>query len=186
MTGADILPRAANESMLEQYFSVDLDQGIGPVIEGLHGKRFDRVLLLDVLEHLHRPEVILQQCHETLRPEGRLIVSVPNIANITIRLMLLLGKFDYTERGILDKTHLRFFTRKTARRLLQENGYQVQEEKEALMPIELVFGLSAQNILMRIGNRVLAFCTWLLPGLFGYQIMFVAKSHQGSSYTGVK
>jgi len=181
VTGADILPHAANESVLEQYFSVNLDQGIGPVIEGLQGKRFDRVLLLDILEHLHRPEVILQQCHETLRPEGRLIVSVPNIANITVRLMLLLGKFDYTERGILDKTHLRFFTRKTARRLLEENGYQIHEEKETLMPIELAFGLSAKNILMRMGNRVLAFCTWLLPGLFGYQIMFVAKSRQGTA-----
>ena len=176
VTGADILARPANESALAQYFSVDLNDGIGPVIEALHGKTFDRVLLLDVLEHLVRPEPLLRQVRQVLKPDGRLILSVPNIANFTIRIWLLFGQFDYTERGILDKTHVRFFTRKTIRRMLRENGYEVVEERETVMPVELFFGLPAANPIMRFANEVLGGLTRLLPGLFGYQIMLVLKS----------
>jgi len=104
-----------------------------------------------------------------LKREGLLIVSLPNIANIYVRLTLLLGRFDYSERGLLDKTHLRFFTRKTARRLLESNGYSIVQEEQTVIPMELVFGWSPGNLLMRALNRVLAFATWLFPGLFGYQ-----------------
>jgi 2-polyprenyl-3-methyl-5-hydroxy-6-metoxy-1,4-benzoquinol methylase len=142
----------------------------------LDGKRFDRVLLLDVLEHLRHPEQILRQSQEVLKREGLLIVSVPNIANIYIRLTLLLGRFDYSERGLLDKTHLRFFTRKTARKLLESNGYSILEEQQTVIPLELVLGWSPDNVVMKALNRLLAAVTWLFPGLFGYQIMFVARN----------
>jgi 2-polyprenyl-3-methyl-5-hydroxy-6-metoxy-1,4-benzoquinol methylase len=174
VTGIDALPEAGRDSALEQYFSTDLDDGIAPVIEQLSGKRFDRVLLLDVLEHLKRPERLLSQCHEVLKPNGALVVSVPNVANITVRLMLLLGQFNYTERGILDNTHLRFFTRKTTRRFLEANGYRILEEKITVMPLELVLGLKHDNPLMKALNRALAFFTKLFPGLLGYQTMLLA------------
>ena len=180
VTGADILPHAANESVLEQYFSVDLNEGIEPMIEALHGKRFDRVLLLDIVEHLVRPEPLLHQIKRLLKPEGRLILSVPNIANVTIRLSLLMGRFDYTERGILDKTHVRFFTRKTIRRMLHENGYRILKERETVMPVELFFGLPASNPAMRFANEVLGVITKLMPGLFGYQIMLVLEEESGA------
>jgi 2-polyprenyl-3-methyl-5-hydroxy-6-metoxy-1,4-benzoquinol methylase len=176
IAGVDALPEAARADVLDQYFSADLDQGIGSVIEQLGGRRFDRVLLLDILEHLKNPERLLEQCHAVLHPEGRLIVSVPNVANITVRLSLLLGSFNYTERGILDRTHLRFFSRRTARRLLQESGFTIHEEKSTVMPIELVLGLAPTNPMMRGLNRFLALLTWMLPGLFGYQVMFIARS----------
>jgi hypothetical protein len=117
----------------------------------------------------------LRQSHEVLKREGLLIVSVPNIANIYIRLTLLLGRFDYSERGLLDKTHLRFFTRKTARKLLESNGYSIVEEQETVIPLELVLGWSPDNLVMKALNRLLAGLTWLFPGLFGYQIMCVAR-----------
>ena len=101
---------------------------------------------------------------------------MPNVANIVVRLMLLFGQFNYQQRGILDKTHLRFFTRKSARRLLEENGYAIEQERETVIPIELVLGWSEKNIVLRLMNRLLAAATWLLPGFFGYQIMFVARS----------
>jgi hypothetical protein len=84
---------------------------------------------------------------------------------------LLSGRFDYTDRGILDRTHLRFFTRKTARALLREAGYQILEEKLTVIPIELVLGLSPENVLCRVLTRCLSFITRLMPGLFGYQIV---------------
>jgi len=102
------------------------------------------------------------------------VVSLPNVVNITVRLMLLFGRFSYTERGILDKTHLRFFTRTTARQFLEENGYRILEEKITVMPLELVLGLKHDYPLMKALNRALAFFTKLFPGLFGYQIMFLA------------
>jgi 2-polyprenyl-3-methyl-5-hydroxy-6-metoxy-1,4-benzoquinol methylase len=173
--GVDNLPSPPRRSM-DQYFTADLDEGLQSTIDKLQGKRFDKVLLLDVLEHLRRPERILKQCHEVLKPEGRLVVSLPNVANITVRLMLLLGRFNYQERGILDKTHLRFFTGSTARCLLEENGYSIVEQRESVMPIELLLGASPRSVFMRILNRTLALVTRVMPGLFGYQIIFVAKS----------
>jgi 2-polyprenyl-3-methyl-5-hydroxy-6-metoxy-1,4-benzoquinol methylase len=176
VTGVDNLTNGTHLDSLEQYCRADLDNGIAPVIGALEGKRFERVLLLDLLEHLQRPEVLLRQCHEVLEPKGELIVSVPNVANITVRLMLLFGKFDYTDRGILDKTHLRFFTRKTVRRMVEESGFTILNEKLTVMPLEFVFGLSADHILTRMLNWVLAAFTKVLPGVLGYQIVFVAKS----------
>jgi 2-polyprenyl-3-methyl-5-hydroxy-6-metoxy-1,4-benzoquinol methylase len=177
-TGVDNVPENALRSF-EQYFRADLDDGLEPTLEKLHGKRFDRVLLLDVLEHLRRPERILEQCHDVLKTEGRLVVSLPNVANLSVRLMLLSGRFDYQERGILDKTHLRFFTRKTARRLLEENGYSIVEQRHTVMPLELLFGASPNNVFMKILNRVSALLTWCMPGLFGYQVVFLARSLRG-------
>jgi hypothetical protein len=85
--------------------------------------------------------------------------------------MLLLGRFDYTERGILDRTHMRFFTRKTARRLAAEAGYDVLGEKLSVIPVELVLGLPPESLVIRFLNFSLALITKLLPGLFGYQIL---------------
>lgn len=176
VSGIDVLPQAAQSSDLEAYHSADLDAGIRPVIERLGGKRFDRVLLLDVLEHLKRPEALLHDCHDVLTSDGNLIISLPNVANITVRLALLLGRFDYTERGILDRTHLRFFTRRTAKELVTGAGYDVIQEKATIMPIELVLGLPAGNPVMRVINFVLRVATRILPGLLGYQIMLRVRS----------
>ena len=117
MTGIDVLDRPAKAEVFEQYIQADLTYGLGDAVEQLSGKRFDKILLMDVLEHLVNSERVLQEARELLKSSGRLLVSVPNIANITVRLLLVFGAFNYTERGILDKTHLRFFTRKTARRI---------------------------------------------------------------------
>src|SRR5579871_12021 len=178
VSGIDNRQLSSEDSPFEQYFTADLEDGIAPVIRQLENKRFDRVLLLDVLEHLRNPDQILRQSHEVLKRDGFLIVSVPNIANIYIRLTLLLGRFEYSERGLLDKTHLRFFTRRTARRLLESNGYSILEEQETVIPLELVLGWSPKNIVMKALNRLLAGLTWMFPGLFGYQIMFVARSRR--------
>ncbi len=165
-----------SQPVFERYFAADLDGGIAPVIEQLQGRRFDRVLLLDVLEHLKRPERILEECHAVVKREGLIVVSLPNVANLVVRLMLLAGRFEYQQRGILDRTHLRFFTRKTARRMLEQCGYSIVEERETVIPAELVLGLSPDGLLMRMINRMLAAVTWLMPGLFGYQVMFTARS----------
>ena len=74
---------------------------------------FDYILFADVLEHLRDPSAVLRACTPALKESGKIIISVPNVANIIVRLSLLLGRFDYMDRGILDRTHLRFFTLKS-------------------------------------------------------------------------
>jgi len=176
VTGVDAISEPSQSMALADYQSADLNDGLDPVLDALNGKRFDRVLLLDILEHLRRPEKILAQCHGLIKERGLVIVSVPNIANITVRLMLLFGRFDYTDRGILDKTHQRFFTRKTARQLLTQTGYTVVDEKMTVIPVELAFGLRSEGVMSRMLHRVVGVLTRIMPSLFGYQIMLVAQS----------
>ncbi|MBV9745841.1 MAG: methyltransferase domain-containing protein, partial [Acidobacteriia bacterium] len=173
--GIDALSAPQVASALEQYVRADLESGIEPALERLEVRRFDYILLLDVLEHLRRPERILCQAARALKDNGRIVVSVPNVANITVRLMLLFGRFNYKERGILDRTHLRFYTHRTARRLVEEAGYEIVEKKATVMPIELVLGLAPENPLMRACNATLAALTRLMPGLLGYQVILVAR-----------
>lgn len=178
VTGVDQLQAPANAEAFEQYFSADLDRGLGPAAAALAGREFDRVLLLDVLEHLRVPEQLLGECHNLAGRDGHVIVSLPNIANISVRLMLLFGRFEYMQRGILDRTHIGFFTRKTARRLLEQNGYTVIEQRSTIMPVEIVLGLAPDGVLMRVISWLLAGMTKLMPGLFGYQTVLVAKPRQ--------
>ena len=178
VVGIDLLPSAAQAEHLEDFISADLEHGLQDAIERLGGRRFDKVLLQDVLEHVRFPDRLLQDCHGVLNPHGKLLVSVPNVANITVRLALLLGQWNYTERGILDKTHYRFYTRKTARQLLEANGYRVTKQMTTVMPIELVLGLPASNPVMRLLTWGLSLFTRLMPGLLGYQCVLVAHSRR--------
>lgn len=89
---------------------------------------FDLILCLDILEHLVDPWQTLRQLRTLLRPGGQLIASLPNIRHYSILLPLLLaGRWRYTEAGILDRTHLRFFSRETACSMLQQAGWQVRD-----------------------------------------------------------
>lgn len=86
---------------------------------------FDIVIFADVLEHFNRPDVVLKKIMPYLKSNGYFLFSIPNIAFLTIRFNLLFGKFRYTEYGVLDKTHLRFFTLETARKLIEECGLKI-------------------------------------------------------------
>ena len=175
IVGIDYLEHPSNLGAFKKYFQADLENGLSDLQKGLDGVKFDRVLLPDVLEHLRFPERLLKDCYQTLRTNGLIIVSVPNVANITVRLALLLGRWNYTERGILDKTHYRFYTHFTMQKLLEENGYEIVKQLTTVMPIELVIGLPPSNPFMGFLTQILAFFTALMPGLLGYQCMFVAR-----------
>ena len=89
---------------------------------------FDQILLADVLEHLADPDDALRRLIGLLGPFGSLVVSLPNIAYAKARLQLLRGRWEYQETGIFDRTHLRFFTRASARRMLESAGLRVERE----------------------------------------------------------
>ena len=125
---------------------------------------FDVILLGDVLEHLVNPSKLLVEIRSLLRPEGYLVASILNIAYWSVRKDLLLGRFDYTPTGLLDETHLRFFTWKTAHRLIESAGYQI----EAFHPVcgGQVLG-PLRPVFQWLGNR--------FPNVLGYQLLFKAK-----------
>src|SRR5439155_20250782 len=94
----------------ERMITANLDRDI-PLLE----RSFDAIVYADVLEHLADPLRVLSELDRNLAPDGFVIVSVPNIAHLYIRLLLLFGRFDYIDRGILDRTHLLFFTARSLR-----------------------------------------------------------------------
>jgi SAM-dependent methyltransferase len=84
---------------------------------------YDVAVFADVLEHLRDAGAVLRRCRGLLAPHGRLLVSIPNVAHHTVRTQLLRGHFDYTESGLLDETHLRFYTRRSALALVERCGF---------------------------------------------------------------
>ena len=135
--------------------------------------KFDFIIFADILEHLVDPEKTLIFYSRYLKKNGLIIISVPNIANIYIRLMLLFGIFNYTDRGILDRTHLKFFTNKSLHQLCQNVGYIIKEKMTTPIPLEIIFpGLikvKKQHFLTKLIYKL----TSLRPSLFGYQFIVV-------------
>lgn len=157
VTGVELDPEAAEHARAwcEKVVVADLNHA-GWVDQV--GRDFDSVLCGDVLEHLVSPERSLREISSLLAPNGRLIVCLPNVAYWRVRAGLLLGRLDYQPTGILDVTHLRFFTLRTARQLIEEAGYQVSS-------VHPIVGGGA------VGRRL----RLLFPKLFAVQTIFVAQ-----------
>jgi 2-polyprenyl-3-methyl-5-hydroxy-6-metoxy-1,4-benzoquinol methylase len=89
--------------------------------------RFDVIVLSHVLEHFAQPELVLERARRWLSPAGCLLVALPNVRHLSLLVELVLkADFQYQPAGILDRTHLRFYTRKSALRFLTENGWHVE------------------------------------------------------------
>ncbi|TME45953.1 MAG: class I SAM-dependent methyltransferase [Chloroflexi bacterium] len=86
---------------------------------------YDAIILADLIEHLRDPIATMARLRPYLAPAGRLLITTPNIANWSMRLLHLAGRWDYTDRGIMDRTHLRFFTRRTLLAAIRAAGYRV-------------------------------------------------------------
>jgi SAM-dependent methyltransferase len=97
----------------------------------------DTIICADVLEHLRDPWTLLSWLRTLLDPGGRAVISVPNIAHWTARRAVLRGRFDYTDFGLFDRTHLRFFTRASATELARRAGFAVRVEHPAGAPLPL-------------------------------------------------
>jgi 2-polyprenyl-3-methyl-5-hydroxy-6-metoxy-1,4-benzoquinol methylase len=126
---------------------------------------FDVVLCGDLIEHLREPEQFLGRVHQYLRDGGRLVLSTPNVANWTIRLSLLAGRWHYTERGILDRTHVHLFTRKSLVAMLDRAGYRVVE-LDFTVPVPLIGTPGVERVAHTLG--------WLRPQLLAYQFLAAA------------
>lgn len=174
VTGVDCDPAVSGGSGYSNVVAADLERGLGS-LSRRSGGQFDRILLLDRLEHLKDPGPLLEDCRRLLAPRGKLIISVPNAVNFTIRLMILFGVFRYSDRGLLDWSHIRFFTRQTFRELLQKYGYRLTGCHYTVIPAERVISMRAESLPLRLANRALRLLTTIAPGLFAYEIVLVAE-----------
>ena len=117
--------RVVQASLEGDAWDVDLEKG-----------KYDVILILDVLEHLRHPDETLRRIRPLLSESGVVYASLPNIAHASVRMHLLSGHFDYQPTGLLDRTHLRFFTYDTIQALFEEAGYVIDATERVIVPLE--------------------------------------------------
>jgi 2-polyprenyl-3-methyl-5-hydroxy-6-metoxy-1,4-benzoquinol methylase len=126
---------------------------------------FDVVLCGDLVEHLRDPEAFLVRARPLLRPDGRLVLTTPNVANWSMRLGLLAGRWRYTERGILDRTHAHLFTRKTLVETIERAGYRL-DVLDFTVPLPALRNDTTERVAHAVGR--------IRPSLFAYQFVVSA------------
>ena len=164
LVGIELDPEAAREAerFCERVLVGDLETMDLP----LEPASFDVVLCGDVIEHLRDPGAALARLRPLLRPGGRLVVSTPNIANWAMRLSLLAGRWRYTDRGFLDRTHTHLFTRRTLVETIERAGYRV-ERVDFSVPVP-----GDNDLLDLVGWSI----GRLRPTLFAYQWVVIAQT----------
>lgn len=161
---------------MSEFHSADLERGPPP----LDALAFDVVLMLDVLEHLGNPEdFLLALRNASDRPEAdpatRVVLTTPNVAFAAVRLNLLLGRFNYAERGILDITHKRLFTRRSLLKTLADCGYRVERCEGIGVPFAAVLRGRGARLLGGVSD----FLARLWPSLFAFQLLVVCRPKPG-------
>lgn len=143
----------------------------------LPAEEFNLFLLGDILEHLRNPEGLLGEVRRLAQgPNSYVIVSVPNVANLYVRLRLLFGSFSYADKGILDKTHLRFFTAGSMEDLLKKFGLKIMQFRTTPIPLDVALPqLLGRSLVVSCLQPVLVLAAKLWPSLFAYQFVVLAK-----------
>lgn len=133
--------------------------------------KFDCIICSHVLEHLYDPSKILLQLHENLANGGTLIVALPNVLFFKQRWQFILGKFEYTDAGIMDRTHLHFYDWEEAYQLLVKNKWiVVRRIADAYFPLPYIRGF-----IRPVAALIDSFVGKCFPGLFSHQIIMVAR-----------
>lgn len=170
VVGVERDPQLAEKArpIYDRFYQVDVDGFDFP-----ERHEYDFIIFADILEHLSDPAAVLCRCFASLKEDGKIIISVPNVANFVVRLSLLFGRFEYRDRGILDRNHLRFFTLKTLTNLLQECGFNIRQIIATPIPLQLVWSVTNRDFF-----APLHYCHFLLVRLWktllGYQFVVQA------------
>jgi SAM-dependent methyltransferase len=134
-------------------------------------KSFDALIFCHVLEHLAYPEVVLKRYIQLLKPAGKVYVALPNVLQFLQRWRFILGRFRYTETGIMDYTHLRFFDFMTARQLVENAGLDViQHFGKGAFPMALF-----REWTPGLSHKVDLLASKWLPGFFAVHLIVVAQ-----------
>jgi len=152
----------------------DLEQGV-PSLPGA----FDAIVYGDVLEHLSDPLPVLRGLNRGLVSGGLVIVSVPNVAHLWVRLSLLVGRFAYEDRGILDRTHLRHFTRRSFLEMLARADLRVSELAVTPAPLPLVIPPRFHGAWLSAAQRLGSAAARCWPGGLAYQFVAVCRNGSG-------
>ena len=160
VVGVDSVEIDGVRERLGNFVLADLNQGIPSAV----GKNYDYVVAADVLEHLNKPDNILSDIHRVLDENGSLFVSVPNFSHWYPRFRVLFGAFGYDRRGILDEGHIRFFTRRSIRRMLEGSKFEISNSEVTGLPIE-VFGID--GAIGKFGRLVESVLLSFWPTMFG-------------------
>jgi 2-polyprenyl-3-methyl-5-hydroxy-6-metoxy-1,4-benzoquinol methylase len=172
VTGVDYVEIPGVRDRTDGFFVANLEDGIPAEV----GSGYDVVIAGDVIEHVSRPLDALRSIRERLRPGGQLLLSVPNFGHWYPRIRVATGRFGYDRRGILDSTHLRFFTSRTLRRTVRAAGFDILDERATGLPLGAV-GASQRSRLIRLLRRIDEFLVRLRPTLFGYQDILRLTPH---------
>ncbi len=196
VTGIEIVPASIERAkkVLDEVVVADIERDAS-VSAALGARRFDLLLLADVLEHTTDPRAVLERLVPHLEEDGHVLISLPNVAAWPVRLGLLAGNFEYTSSGILDDTHLRFFTRESAIAMIESAGLEVLRVEQnpmlvrgakSLIEKALLLGgdavdpttlgaslpYKAYQALVRPAEDLVAN---RLPGLFAFQNVILAR-----------
>ncbi|HWP40559.1 MAG TPA: class I SAM-dependent methyltransferase [Tepidisphaeraceae bacterium] len=149
---------------------------IETVCSSLPRRHYATIICGDVLEHTVDPVLVLRRLREHALPDATFVISLPNVAHVSVRMMLLFGMFPRMQRGILDRTHLHFFTRRTAIQMLHEAGLRVERVLATPVPLAQLAGDNARRrrILSAISSLQRPLVA-LLPRMFAFQWIFVAQ-----------
>jgi SAM-dependent methyltransferase len=160
----DLFPRHV------ELIEADLDQGLPPV-----PGRFSYVICGDILEHLRDPGALLRQIAGVLEPDGRLIASLPNSGNLYFRLVILSGRFPQEDKGLFDRTHVRFYMWDGWRGLFADSGFQIAERKVTGIPVGLALPRWEGSMAVRALEALTYWAARMWPALFAYQFVVAAR-----------
>jgi 2-polyprenyl-3-methyl-5-hydroxy-6-metoxy-1,4-benzoquinol methylase len=167
VVGVDLAAEPGVAARMERFVQADLERGLPDEV----GDGFDVVIAADVIEHVRNPQALLIDMAARLRTGGTVIASVPNISHWYPRGRTALGLFDYDQRGILDATHLRFFTRRSFVRLAAQAGLYPSNRRHTGLPFDAL-GVrtgAGPGRIAALGDRALV-RVW--PTMFAYQFVY--------------
>lgn len=171
VTGVDVAPPERLATGIEAYHRRDLEQPL----DLPPGRAFAYVVIADVIEHLRNRAELLRESRRLLARDGRLIISTPNVALWFYRLSLLVGRFEYGPRGVLDRTHVHLYTRASFRREVERAGFRIVKERVTALPFEVVFESTGRSRLVRALSRAYHWLARLWPEMFAYQFILEAE-----------
>ena len=167
VTGVDLAEEPGVHDRMHRFVRADLEQGLPDEV----GDGYDVAIAADVIEHVRNPQMLLGDMTHRLRQGGTVIASVPNISHWYPRGRTALGLFDYDQRGILDATHLRFFTRRSFVRLAAQVGLEPIAKRHTGLPFDAV-GVRTDGIVGRAATLVDRALVRAWPTMFAYQFVY--------------
>ena len=155
-----------------RLIEADLENGL-PAVD----REFEYILCADILEHLRDPAGLLRQLRGVLRPGGALIASLPNSGNLYFRLNVLAGRFPQDDKGLFDRTHLRFYMWSGWAELLQDCGWRIARVECSGIPVGLAAPRRwADSVAVALAERVCYGLAKVRKTLFAYQFIVVAHA----------